>query len=197
MTDRSCAQTTSEMLTGYLAGDLTSEEEARFEAHLFSCDVCAGHLQELARLGAGVRDVARAAQVGGLVTDEVLNRWARDGVRVRTYALSPGEVVPCAVWVDDDMLVVRLRGNFEGLATVSVARRVSRGDAVDESFEATGNVADVPVAGAHAEIIYATPAAALRDLPSADVQLIVRDGTSDGGRTVGTYTLRHTAHVVS
>jgi hypothetical protein len=183
-------------LTGYLAGDLTPEEDARFEAHLFSCEVCTGRLEERQRLGSGVRDAARAAQVGGLVTDDVLNRWARDGVRVRSYALSPGEVVPCAVWADDDMLVVRLRGDFEGLSTVTIARRVSLGEATGNPSEVTGSVPDIPIAGARAEIIYATPAAALRELPSVDFELIVREGPSDGGRTVGTYTLRHTADVM-
>lgn len=195
MTDRLCAQADSEIVTGYLAGDLAPQDEASFEAHLFSCEVCVRRLEELQRLGAGVREAARAAQVGGLVTDDVLNRWARDGVRVRSYALSPGEVVPCAVWAGDDMLVVRLRGNFEGLSSVTVARRVSVGEGADSPSEVTGSIPDVPIAAAHADLIYATPAAALRELPSVDVELIVRDGPTDGGRTIGIYTLRHTAHI--
>jgi hypothetical protein len=193
MTDRRCAYSESEALANYLAGDLASDEEAAFEAHLFSCETCARRLEELQQLGAGIREAARAAQVGGLVTDDVLNRWARDGVRVRTYALSPGAIVPCAVWAGDDVLVVRLRGDFDGLSTVTVARRVSSGEAAGDPSEVTGHIPDVPIAGPHAEILFATPAAALRALPSVDVELTVRDGSPDGGRTIGTYTLRHTA----
>lgn len=185
MSASSCDRSDSQALTDYLAGDLTPDEEGAFEAHLFSCEACARRLAELEPIARGIARSMRGAEVSGLVTDEVLNRLARDGVRVRTYTLSPGEIVPCAVWEGDELMAVRLRGDFAGLSSVTLIRRVSG--------EEVGRTEDLPVAPGRTEIIYATPAHIVRTLSSVDIEFTVLRGDAGSELPLGTYTLRHTA----
>src|SRR5688500_12441451 len=96
-------------LTDYAAGELSDAEAAAIEEHLFSCADCGARAAEFDALVRAIRPAVRSAEVGGFVTDAVLNRLAREGVRVRTYTLSPGAIVPCAVWDDDEVMVLRLR----------------------------------------------------------------------------------------
>jgi anti-sigma factor RsiW len=107
MTSPRCERFTLADLTDYAAGELAEAEAAAIEDHLFSCADCAGRAAELDALVRAIQPAMRSAEVGGFVTDAVLNQLARDGVRVRTYALSPGAVVPCAVWDDDELLALR------------------------------------------------------------------------------------------
>lgn len=95
-------------LIDYAAGELPEAEAAAIEEHLFSCADCGARAAELDALLRAIRPAVRSAEVGGFVTDAVLNRLAREGVRVRTYALSPGAVVACAVWDDDELMTLRL-----------------------------------------------------------------------------------------
>ena len=54
----------------------------------------------------------------------LLNQFARDGVRVRSYAIDAGGSVQCAVWEDDQVLVTRLRGDFRGVTAVDAVMRL-------------------------------------------------------------------------
>jgi hypothetical protein len=117
------------------------------------------------------------------VTDAVLNRLARDGVRVRAFTLSPGAIVPCAVWDDDELMVLRLRGDFGAARELTLSQRIAGA----EVARTTGEFA----AGPHGELLYAQPAAWVRQLPAVEVELLL--GTVDGGqeRPLGRYTLVH------
>jgi len=44
-------------------------------------------------------------------------------VRLRSYALSPGDVVACAVWDGDDVRVLRLRADLTGVHSIRLTRR--------------------------------------------------------------------------
>ena len=48
-------------------------------------------LAEADRLRDGIGALARAGSIQAFVNDAVLNRLARDGVRIRSYALGPGK----------------------------------------------------------------------------------------------------------
>ena len=117
------------------------------------------------------------------MTDAVLNRLAREGVRVRTFALSPGAVVPCAVWDDDELMALRLRGDFDGVSDVTLSQRVGG----TEMSRATGQVA----VSSHGEIIYALPAAWVRQLPVVDVEVLLTAHEGGEERPIGSYTLLH------
>ena len=170
-------------LTDYTAGELSEAEAAAIEEHLFSCAECGARAAELDALVRAIPPAVRSAEVGGLVTDAVLNRLAREGVRVRTYTLTPGARVACAVWDDDELMALRLRGDFGGASEFTLSHRV----AGTEVSRAMGEV----VPSSHAEIIHVLPAAWVRQLPAVEVEilLIAHEGVEE--RPLGRYTLVH------
>jgi hypothetical protein len=117
------------------------------------------------------------------VTDAVLNRLSRDGVRTRTFALSPGAVVPCAVWEHDELMALRLRADFGGVSDVTMSQRI----AGREVIRATSEVAT----SSPGELIYAMPAAWVRQLPAAEVEVLLTAHDNGEERPIGSYTLIH------
>jgi anti-sigma factor RsiW len=182
MNAQGCERITLADLTDYAAGELPQAEAAAIEEHLFSCADCAARAAELDALVRAIGPAIRSAEVGGFVTDAVLNQLARQGVRVRTFALSPGAVVPCAVWDDDELMALRLRGDFGSASEFTVSQRV----AGTEVIRATGQVAS-----SHGEIIYATPAAWVRQLPVVEVEVLLTAHEGGEERPIGSYTLAH------
>ena len=178
-----CEQITLAALTDYAAGELPEADGAALEDHLFTCADCAARAAELEVLLRAIRPAVTSAAVGGFVTDEVLNRLARDGVRVRSFALSPGAVVPCAVWEGDELMALRLRADFGGAREVTLTQRV----AGTEVTRATGHVAD----SSPGEIIFAQPAAWVRQLPVVDVEILLIAHEAGTDRPIGSYTLVH------
>lgn len=178
-----CEQIPLADLIDYAAGELPDSAAGVIEEHLFSCADCARRAAELDSLVRALRPALRSAEVGGFVTDAVLNRLARDGVRVRSYALSPGAVVPCAVWEDDELMALRLRADFGGASEFTLSQRV----AGTEVVRVTGQVA----ASSQDELIFAQSAAWVRELPAVEVELLLTAHEGDKERTVGSYTLVH------
>lgn len=170
-------------LIDYTAGELPEAAAAALEEHLFSCAGCGARAAELDELVRAIGPVVRSAEVGGFVTDAVLNRLAREGVRVRSYALSPGAIVACAVWDDDELMALRLRGDFGGGSEFTLTQRI----AGTEVNRATGQVA----ASSHGEIIYTVPAAWVRQLPFAEVEVVLTARQDGEDRPIGSYTLVH------
>ena len=93
---------------------------------------------------------------------------------MRTFALSPGAVVPCAVWDDDELMALRLRAEFGGVSEVTLLQRV----AGSEVNRATGQVA----ASSHGEIICAVPASWVRQLPVVAVEVLLTAHEGDEER---------------
>jgi anti-sigma factor RsiW len=175
-----------ETLLDYWARDLADGDEAeRVEEHLFACDDCSTHLQQLATLGAGLATLARQGRLSGVVSRTILNRLQRDGLHVRTFSLSPGETVPCAVFPGDDLVVAALRADFSGVDAVTLT--------VTGPDSSTMDAADnVPVSGLGDEVLWVTPAARIRELPSMRLQLTLAS-TGPARAEVGRYVLEHTA----
>ena len=178
-----CERIGMDYLTDYAAGELSATDAAALEEHLFSCADCGARAAEFEPLVRAIRPAARSAQVGGFGTDALLNRLARDGVRVRTYTLSPGAVVPCAVWADDELMALRLRGDFAGAGELTLSQRV----AGTEVSRVTGHAS----ASSHGEIIHIAPAAWVRELPVVEVEVVLTAHEGGEERTIGTYTLLH------
>jgi hypothetical protein len=111
----------------------------------------------------------------------------RDGVRVRSYSIDPGEIVPCAAFPEDDLVVVALKADLAGVDTVTISVAAANG-----SFRTS--LEDVPVAAAEGEVLWATPGVLIRQMPSSQVTLSVAAGNQ--GRSLGEYVLDHTAGVV-
>ena len=125
-------------LADYWPSDATPAEIERIEAHVFECEGCARLLAEAERLRASIEALAQSGSIQAFVTDAMLNRLARDGVRVRSYALGPGETIRCAIWSDDEVLVTRLRADFTGVTSVDAEMRLETG-------EEWSQTTDVPV----------------------------------------------------
>jgi anti-sigma factor RsiW len=182
MTNSGCDRIALGDLTDYVAGELSDVDAAAIEEHLFSCADCAERAAEFDALVRAIPAAIRADH-GGLATDDILNRLARDGVRVRTFVLSPGAVVPCAVWEDDEVMVVRLRADLAGASEVTMSQRI----AGNEVLRSTGPVA----AGSQGEVIYTLSAAWVRQLPVVNVEILLTTHENGAERPIGRYTLVH------
>jgi len=179
-----------DMLLDYWARDLPDGDEMnRVEEHLFTCGDCSARLHQMAALGAGLTALVRQGRVSGIVSRAILNRLQRDGAQVRMFWLAPGETVPCAVFPGDDVVVTALRADFSGVDTVTLS--VTGPD--DSPF---GRCDDVPVSGPRGEVLWANPAALLRQLPSMRLEITL---TSTGGAPteLGRYVLEHSASTPS
>jgi anti-sigma factor RsiW len=183
MTTRACEKIALADLTDYAAGELPDADAATLEAHLFSCTECGARAAEFDLLVCAIPKAIQSAEVGGFVTDAVLNRLAREGLRVRSYVLSPGAIVPCAVWDGDELMALRLRGDFRDARDVTLSQRI----AGTEVSRVSGEV----VASPSGEIIFAIPAALVRQLPVVEIEVLLtaREGGED--RAIGSYTLVH------
>ena len=183
MNSPECERITLADLTDYTTGELAASEAASIEDHLFSCADCAARAAELDALVRAIPPAVQSAEVGGFVTDAVLNRLAREGVRVRTYSLSPGASVPCAVWDGDELMALRLRGDFGTASEFTVSQRVAGAEVI----RTTGQVA----ASSHGEITFAIPAAWVRQLPVVNVEVLLTAHEGGTERTIGSYRLVH------
>jgi hypothetical protein len=185
MTGPCVAPIEDETMVQYWSGDLPDQQSDAVEDHVFSCASCAARLETVASLAASVASLARQGRISGIVSRQLLNQLQHDGVRVRIYSLVPGDVVPCAVFPDDDLVVTSLRANFTGV------------DAVTVTITGTAPLSrvvldDVPVSPAEGELLWATPGALVRQLPTSRVTLTMTEGSSNG-RRLAEYMLEHTA----
>jgi hypothetical protein len=171
-------------LADYWSVDISDADADRIEAHVFACARCARLLEDAERLRTAIGAAAQGGLVRALVTDDMLNALARDGVRVRSYTLRPGDSVPCAAWDDDEVLVARLQGDFSGVTAVDVEMRL-------ESGEAFARAADVPVRSGATEILLALPAAVVRDGPTQPLHVTLRSAGASAGRVLGDYVFDH------
>jgi hypothetical protein len=171
-------------LLDYWIGDLDQGAIDRVEAHLFECAECAQRLADIATIAAGVAEAVRGARVQSVISDAVLNKLSREGVRIRSYLPEPGTFIPCAIWPEDDLVVSRLRGDFSGYDELTL---VLKGD---EGPELSRNV-DIPLISGTHEILTATSASRLRRLPSMRLRLIVSGKRGDTQQVIGEYGLEH------
>jgi len=170
-----------ETLADYWTGDLATADAVAVEDHVFACSTCARRLDAVASLGEGLASLARQGRISGVISHALLNRLQRDGVIVRVYTLSPGDRVPCAVFPGDDVVVVAMRADLSGVRTVTL-RASGPGDVTVAEIE------DVPVSRS-GDVLWATPGAVIRQMPSQQVHLTLRAADREG--VLGEYVLDH------
>jgi hypothetical protein len=168
----------------YWAGELSAADEGRIEAHAFGCVACERELAAAGALAGGVSAAVREGRIHAVITDDVLNRLAADGARIRMFTLDGPAVVPCAVWADDDLVVSRIRADFAGVAAVDIVTRQATGEEI-------GRLSDVPIRPGQREILNAFSAASLRALPETRVLVRVTAHAGGGERTLAEFTLEH------
>jgi hypothetical protein len=182
-TDQTCPSFSE--LADYWTPDIAPADIESIEAHVFECQRCAQLLATTEQLRSGIVMLARSGNVQAFVTDAVLNRLARDGVRVRSYALGPGESVQCAVWADDEVMLTRLRADFGGVESVDAEMRLDTG-------EQWGRATDVPIRAGASELLLALPASAVRTVPKMPMRLTLRrSADTPGGEILAEYTFLH------
>ena len=128
---------------------------------------------------------ARTGGFQAFVTDSLLNQFARDGVRVRSYAMDAGGSVQCAVWDEDDVLVTRLRADFSGVTAIDAEMRLDTG-------EEWSRASDIPIPAGSRELIMALPAELVRRAPELPMRLTLRSSAaSPGDAPLAEYTFDH------
>lgn len=182
MTAACASPIADERLIDYWTGDLPAADGAALEEHFFSCADCGARLEAVASVAGGVAALARQGRISGIISRTMLNKLQRDGVRVRQFTLDPGETVPCAAFPGDDVVVTSLNANLAGVRTVSL-RVTGPGDSL------FGAIDDIPVAAAATGVLWVTPGAFVRSMPSQRLRLTLR---SADDALLGEYVLEHT-----
>ncbi len=172
-------------LSDYWTPDVSDADAARIESHVFECARCARLLEEAEQLRRGVGALAQAGRVAAIVTDSLLNQWAEDGVRVRSYVVAPGDSVHCSVWADDEVVVGRLRGDFTDVDAVESEMRFQSG-------ELWARATDVPMAPGTHELLLAFPGDVIRRAPMGPLRVTLRAAAGPRqGALIGEYVFDH------
>ena len=168
------------------AGDLAPPRADVVEEHLLECDVCsrrAGLMSDLAR---GIAALARSGAVAGPATPGLVARLERDGLRVHRYRIGPGQVIPCSVWPEDQVMAVVLdvpAPSGEPAKRLDLVARV--GD--DPVIRAE----DVPLDRATGTLTWLSPAAVDRRRPATRVSFQVIRVAAHGESIAGEFALAH------
>jgi hypothetical protein len=132
-----------------------------------------------------VATLARSGAVAGPATPGLVARLERDGLRVHRYRVGPGEVVPCSVWPEDDVMAAVLdvrdlsgeQGRFDLLTRF--------GD------EPAIRAEDVPLDRATGTLTWLTPAGPERRRAATRVSFQVLRVAGEGEAVAGEYALAH------
>ena len=182
MTNGRCPMPLAELLA-YWLGELAADDERRFDEHLFACSACTERLGELVELGAAIRRESLGGTIGFVASSSFVDRARSEGLRVREYALGPGESVDCIVTAEDDLGVSRLRAPLEGVRRLDVV--------IDDSASGVQRVSDVSFDAGTGSVIVVPSIAYLRTLGNArqHVRLLAVDGGDE--RVIAAYTFNH------
>jgi hypothetical protein len=175
-------------LLDYWVADVDSEQASRIEERVFECAECAQRLGDLEAMARGISEVVRAGRFHCVLTESLLNRLSRDGMRIRTYTLERGAIIPCAVWADDDLIVSRLRADFAGLDQVTVALQFENG-------EELSRVPGIPIAPGQTELLDAVSADRLRRLPPTRLRMVLTATRAGKEEVIGEYGLEHAGNM--
>jgi hypothetical protein len=120
-----------------------------------------------------------------VVTAALVDRLAREGLRVREYRVAPGGRVACTVTPEDDLVVGRLAAPFPGVGRLDLAL-------CDAEGREQQRWPDIPVSPEGREVVFTAPVDALRALPASVRRYRLIAVESDGERLLGEYTFEHT-----
>jgi hypothetical protein len=179
----SCANPiASEALVDYWARAVDGDGERRVEEHVFFCDDCAQRWRSMRELAESIGEVVRRR--GGvqlILTPRIAAQLESSGLKLRTYRAAPGEVVPCGVGADDDLVVSWLSADFSGAERIDLISR--SGGQTLRFFE------DVPIDRDANRIGFTLSAEEMRSWPSMMIEIELRAGD----RAVARYVFNHPA----
>jgi len=174
-------------LAAYWLGELDATDAADIETHVFGCDHCSGRLQNLVRLGAGIRQATVAGALHAVLSPDFVRRMQDDGLRVREYRLQPGTSVACTIAPDDDLVVSHLQAALAD---------VERLDLVFEDPDAGTQLRmqDLAFDRAADGVVLASNTRYLRQLDTATRRVRLLAVQEGGDRELGTYTFNHSRY---
>ena len=173
-----------ETLTAYWLGELPAAEYDAVESHYLGCAHCTGRLELVAAVAGGVRAAVASGRLSLAATEGFVDALRRTGLRVREYALGPGDSVNCTIRADDDLLVSRLRAPLDGVTRVDVVMQL--GDGPPEP-----RVTDVPFDAGRGEVLLMPSAAWLRTMPRFVTRTTLIGVGAAGESVLGEYVFNH------
>lgn len=163
-------------LIQYWQGELPAQREAEVEEALFEDTEVARRLDAIARLSAGVRNLVAAGRLESGLSVEGVQQLEAAGLKLRTYRVRPGEVVPCSI-ADEDLTVVRLCGEFGGAEQVDVIMNGTFEGLPDASERISGVLVDRRAG----EVVLVYSGDRIRALPRSRFVYRVRSGDQEFG----------------
>jgi hypothetical protein len=176
-----------ERLAAYWLGELALAEEEKLEEHFFACAHCAGRLEWLAALSAGVRAAVRAGALGLVVSAPFVEAMKQAGMRLREYRVGPGERVDCTIAADEDAVVSRIRAPLAGVKRLDLLQRVAVGGVEQPEVR----LEDVPFDPRSGEVLFIPPPAALKKMPAHRMRMRLAAVGEAGETPLGEYTFAH------
>ena len=167
-------------LVALALGELPGPDADAADEHVLACGECAAKLERLVAVGVGARELVREGKTRLATTRRFIEELNREGLVSRTYRLRPGEIVPCAVGASDVYALLRLQAHLRGVRRVDMLRGGQR-------------IEDLPMDRERGEVAFAQRSDFIRALPSQDIPLKLVAVDDAGDRTLGEYTLRHSA----
>lgn len=177
---------TWEEVADWWAGDLAPPRADALEEHLLECDACSRRAERMGDLARGIASLPRSGVVAGPATPGLLGRLERDGLRVHRYRIGPGQVVPCSVWPEDQVMAVVLDVRAymgEQANRFDLVARVGDDPAIREE--------DVPLDPATGSLTWLSPAALDRRRPATRVSFQVIRVSGHEESVAGEYELAH------
>lgn len=174
-----CAVLSSERIVAYLGGELGSDAEDDFEAHMFGCADCSAAVE---RLGAITTSIAET--IPPAVTLDRLRDLRASGVRIRETQVEPDTIVEAHFSPDLDLLIHALHAEATAVERIDLEVLGS----TDELFM---RVEAVPF-DADAGVVYVACQRHLRgveDVEDTRFRLTAVHGRST--RVLGMYVVRH------
>jgi hypothetical protein len=135
-------------LVDYWAGERAADIEAAVEEHAFACDACGRRMVAVGRLADGARrTIARRGGFDVVATRSMIEQLERDGLVTRHYRAKLGDVVPCGVSAQDDLLVTTLEADLAGVERVSLSLLTADGRVLHHTD-------DAPIDRASGHLVY-------------------------------------------
>lgn len=169
----------------YWLADPPPEDAADLERHLFACEECADALGSVAALGEAIRGLGREARIRGGVVPEVLDRLEREGRVIRRYRADAGEHIHCTAGAEDDLVVLELSAELNGIDRVDLLYCSDDGTLLERATR-------LPVVKGR-RVAWAEPGEKIRALPTGVFRVRLVSVEAAGERQIAQYTLHHTA----
>jgi hypothetical protein len=184
-----CQALTLAELILYERRELEPAEIELVEEPSFACADCTKRLEFVVRLGRSVDDLVRHGLVSASVTAELVATAEEQGVRLRTYRMSPGQQVACTASPSDDLVVIRLGMVVDESESVDIAFHTTYIDTGETESRIAENVS---VDRSSGEAIYVYSGDLVRSLPRirSSMRALIRKAEST--RELGPYVLDHT-----